>query len=125
MRWRPWGIDADLRRLAKEMGSDALRSAASDLIHAMVSSGYLAACESVLPERLVSRLREVFKLGSLEALRWTLDDGEVPSLAMLREQAGPFPIAAIRQRTNALSLFSCRFRGRSDVIHLYDACVDG
>jgi len=66
-------------------------------------------------------LRQVFKQGALEALQWTEDDGEVPSLPILRYWSSVFPAAALRHKSNVLCVFCCRFYGRADVVHVHDA----
>ena len=57
----------------------------------------------------------------LRRLRWTEDDGEIPSIGALRERAGHFPTKFLQPGMTVLCLFCARFFGRSDVIHVHDA----
>jgi hypothetical protein len=69
----------------------------------------------------IDTILAAFQQAALRCLTWTHDDGEIPTLDILRAQSAPFPAEYLKPNTTALSLFSARFYGRSDVIRLYDA----
>jgi hypothetical protein len=69
-------------------------------------------------------LKQAFELGALQGLRWTRDVGEIPDIEEVRPEARAFPRAALRGKRNVLSLFSARFYGIADVIHIHDAAAD-
>jgi SAM-dependent methyltransferase len=76
-----------------------------------------------LPPALTSRLCEVFAQGMLEELAYTEDEGEVPSLAILRRRAIAFPAEFLAGRASALCVFTTAFLGKADVIYVYDAAI--
>jgi hypothetical protein len=117
-------IEAEIVELAARHGPGSLQSQYRQLVNLITNSGFEAPFDGDLPQRVVERLRQVFKRGALEALQWTEDDGEVPSLEVLRYFAPLFPKDALRHHSNVLSLFSCRFYGKGDAINLYDACPE-
>jgi transposase-like protein len=117
-------IGAEIERAVAEIGAGALQSAVRDFASSISDSGVAGEFRGQLSGRLAARLHEVFQRSALDALRWTEDDGEIPTLDIVRAHAGPFPVGAIRRRSNALCLFSCRFYGRSDVIRVHDGCID-
>jgi hypothetical protein len=117
-------VYAEITRLWAHLGLAKLQSSVRELVQTTTHSGYLTAFDGGLSPQLVIRLREVFRHGALEALKWTEDDGEVPSLSILHSQAGAFPIAAVKHKAKALCMFCCRFFGRQDVIRVHNAGPD-
>lgn len=95
----------------------------ASLVDAITTSGFQTPFDGGLPPAMTTRLREIFKQGAIEALQWTEDDGEVPNLALVRALAPAFPAAVLRHKSSALCLFSCRFCGKADVIHVHDARI--
>lgn len=78
-----------------------------------------------LPAELTRRLRDVFEAAAVQALRWTHEVGEIPTLEILREQtSNSFPTQAVRNCKRVLSIFCANFYGRSDVIHIHDAAPE-
>ncbi|HVB16747.1 MAG TPA: hypothetical protein VNF04_09455 [Stellaceae bacterium] len=116
----PPSVEAEIAQAAAHLGTGGLFSAFRRLVEAITASGFEAPFDE-LPAGLTSRMRQVFKRCAIEALQWTEDDGEVPSLPILRYYAPLFPKDALRHKSNVLSLFSCRYYGRADVINVYDA----
>jgi hypothetical protein len=115
-------INREIATLAGEIGHQEIQARVIRLAEAIPAHGFLAPVDAGLPPHLVERMREVFKAGALRALRWTEDVGELPTLEILREQAPPYPVDAIKGCRNVLSLFSAWFYGRSDVIRVHDSC---
>jgi hypothetical protein len=101
---------------------DRVDEIAIELVSRIKNQGYEEA--SVGDPVFSDRLREVFKAGALERLRWTEDAEEIPSLTELRAQANIFPTNAVRHKRRALCIFSALFFGRADVIHVHDAQPD-
>jgi hypothetical protein len=66
---------------------------------------------------------EIFRTGMLEALAYTGDIGEVPSVRALSRIPGPFPSSCLDGVSSALCLFTCAQFGRQDVIHMYKAGI--
>jgi hypothetical protein len=116
-------IEAEIAGSAARLGLAELQGRYSRLVDAITTNGFDAPFDG-LPAPLADRLRQAFKRGALEALQWTEDDAEVPSLPVLRYWAPVFPAAALRNRADVLCVFSCRFYGRADVIHVHDAGPD-
>jgi hypothetical protein len=79
-----------------------------------------AGIDSQLPETMISQLREIFRRGALEALQYTEDDGEIPSLDMLRTRSLFYPIDFLIGKRSALAIFVTYFLGRNDVLHILD-----
>lgn len=118
------GVDAEFSRLLREIGPGEFRDRTGRLIDSIKCSGMAAPCAE-LPPRIASRLKEMFKLGALQALRWTEDPGEIPDIDVLRADVRPpFPRAAIKGKRNVLAMFCVRYYGVLDVIHINDVCPD-
>lgn len=118
-------LNEELSRLLQEIGYGEFHARSLKLIEGIRSSSPAALSDGELPPRVVDRLKEVFKLGALLALRWTEDTGEIPDLEVLRSQIKPaFPYNAIKGKRNVLAMFCVRYYGTLDVIHIRDACPD-
>lgn len=74
-----------------------------------------------IPPSLIPGIMELFENAASAALQWTMDDGEVPTLDLVRGGAGAFPTEFLRPNTRALCLFCCLFFGKADVIRVHDA----
>ena len=122
-RGEPW-LEEEIARLAAALGPAELRARYRGLALTVTGSGFEAPYSNGMSPPLVSRLKQIFKQGALEGLQWTQDDGEVPTLPILRSWSSRFPVAALRQKSNVLCMFCCRFYGRADVIHIHDAGPD-
>ncbi len=118
------GIEAEIAELSARLGPAGLHASFHRLGETITTSGFTAPFDGDLSPRLAERMRQVFKQGALDGLRWTGDDGELPTLPLLRSNAPEFPVDALRHKSNVLSIFCCRFYGRSDVIHIHDARPD-
>ena len=95
------------------------------LAEAITGTGFVAGLNDGLSPQFVERMKDVFKTGAVDRLRWTEDAGEIPTIEIIRAQRPPgFPTDAIKHKRNALCLFCARFYGRSDVIHVHDICPD-
>jgi hypothetical protein len=68
----------------------------------------------------VTRLRDAFTNGALAALEYTEDDGEVPTLDMLRARSLSYPTEYLQGKSSALAIFVTYFLGRNDVLHILD-----
>jgi hypothetical protein len=77
-----------------------------------------------LPQATVARLREVFRKGALQALRYTEDDGEIPTLEILRTRSLSYPVNFLKGKTSALAIFVTYFLGRNDVLHILDQNIN-
>jgi hypothetical protein len=115
-------IHPELARLAAQLGRNELRSRVRKLGSAIAKGGFRAPFDEGLSPALVERLREVFRTGALGLLRWCDMRGEVPTIDVMRTRKNAFPVGAIKHKQNVLSLFSALNFGRSDVIHIHDAC---
>jgi hypothetical protein len=118
-------IDGEISQLLRRVGSPELARWVRDFAEAITRSGFDAPCGVALSPALADRLRDVFRAGALRGLQWTGEAAEIPTIEILREQASPiFPKQAILKSKDVLSLFSGRYYGRSDVIHICDAQPD-
>jgi hypothetical protein len=117
-------IDREISRLLQQIGYDELQARARHLAKTIALPGFHAADGNGLPARLDDRLRDVFKEGALQGLRWTEDAGEIPTIEIVRAQAPRFPVAAIQRKKRVLCVFCAWFYGRSDIIHVHDACPE-
>jgi hypothetical protein len=77
-----------------------------------------------LPETTVARLREVFRKGALQALQYTEDDDEIPTLEILRSRSLAYPVDFLRGKASALVMFVTYFLGRNDVMHILDQNIN-
>ena len=115
----------EIPHLVARHGLGGLEAHVRQLVATITGGGFAASFDDALPPPLVARLREVFRLGALRALQWTQEAGEIPSLELLRDDAPQsFPKEAVKRRKNVLSMFCAWFYGRSDVIHVLDACPE-
>ncbi len=117
-------VEAEIAQLAAQFGLAGLQSRFRGLVEAITGAGFQAAFDGDLSPRLARRMRQFFKQGALEGLQWTEDDCELPTVPVLRYWAGEFPATTLKHKSNALSIFCCRFYGRADVIHIHDAHPD-
>ena len=118
------GVNKEWREFLEEIGAGEFRDRSSRLIDSINSEGF-GASSAELPLRIAERLKEIFKLGALLALRWTEDPGELPDIEVLRRDVRPqFPRAAIKGKRNVLAMFCVRYYGVLDVIHINDLCPD-
>jgi hypothetical protein len=116
-------IEAEITEAVARLGLAEAQARFRQLVDSL-TSGFRTPLDGGLSPPLATRLRQVFKQGALQALQWTEDDGELPSLPILRYWAPVFPRAALRKKSEALCVFCCRFYGRADVIHVHDANPD-
>ena len=114
----------ELLALLKEIGFSELWARALRLVDDIRARGPALAVADDLPQRVADRVKEVYKLGALLALRWTEDVGEIPDIEVLRWNARDFPRRAIKGKQNVLSMFCAREYGVIDVIHIHDLCQD-
>lgn len=119
----PSALNVELARLLREVGYTELRERSLRFIEGIKAAGPVAACQE-LPPLLTDRLKETFKSGALQALRWTDEPGEIPNIEVLRSCGKPFPVAAANGKRNVLDLFCARFSGVLDVIHIHDCFPD-
>jgi hypothetical protein len=117
-------LNGELSRLLQEIGYPEFRARSLRLLESLPLSGPAALSNGELPPCVADRLKEVFKLGALLALRWTEDIGEIPDIEILRSKARAFPSHAIKGKRNVLSMFCVREYGVIDVIHIHDAAPD-
>ncbi len=117
-------VAAEIARLAVQFDPAWLKSRYRLLVEAITTRGFQTSFDSGLSPDLAERLRQVFKQSAIEALQWTEDDGELPTVPVLRYWAPQFPIEALQQKSNVLCIFCGRFYGRADVIHVHDAGPD-
>jgi hypothetical protein len=117
-------VNREMSRLLHEIGQEKLQGRVGELAQTITAAGFRAPFSNGLSPQCVDRMREVFKQGALERLKWTEDAGEIPTIKILRDQAARFPVDAIKHKRNVLCMFCAWFYGRSDVIHVHDACPD-
>lgn len=95
-----------------------------DLIAAVQAKGLAKISLPEVEPEIVEDLLEVLKAGMLDALAYTNDRGEVPSIKILTQRAGPFPAGHIQSdHKNALCVFTTNHFGVQDVIHVYNAGI--
>ena len=115
-------VGGEIGQFVQRVGQADLVGQVIDFAETIPSSGSGALPDGGFSPALADRLRQVFEAGALQALRWTDEAGEVPTVEILREHAaGSFPVGAVENKQTVLSLFSARFYGRSDVILIHDA----
>ncbi len=71
----------------------------------------------------VAGLWAAFRDGVLESLVYTEDDGEIPTLDMLRARSLFYPAEYLAGKKSALAVFVTYFLGRNDVVYLLDAGI--
>jgi hypothetical protein len=117
------GAAAEWRRLLAQ-NPTRLTTLIEDLIAAVQLKGLGSIrLDGVAPE-IVGDLWGRLKDGMLKALAYTNDRGEVPSIEILNERAGPFPTGYIQpEHKTALCIFTTNHFGVQDVIHVHKAGI--
>jgi hypothetical protein len=73
-----------------------------------------------IPSALTTRIMRMFENAALIGLQWTFDEGEVPTVDIVRDRAGPFPTEFVHQNQRTVCFNCARFFGRNEVIHLHE-----
>ena len=72
----------------------------------------------------IAELRDAFRRGALEALDYTEEDDEIPSVDILRTRSLSYPVEFLKGQSSALAIFVTAFLGRNDVMHILDAKIE-
>lgn len=72
----------------------------------------------------IAGLRTAFKAGALKRLSYTEDDGEIPTLDLLRGSSLFYPAYILEGASSALCVFVTFFLGRNDVLYVHDAGIE-